>query len=71
MPFHTHGMTASWRLVSRRCSSGSKSETVLPSPTLPSLLMPFVAKSIASASEVFPAPEWASSTTLRILGPAN
>ena len=69
--FQTQGTMESWRLVCLRCSSGSKSDVVLPSSTRPGRLIAFAANSIASATDVLPAPECARSTTLRIRLVAN
>ena len=51
-----------WRLI----SSGSKSQTVEPSSTLPARGMAPVAKRRASANVVFPAPLCPTRATLRI-----
>ena len=52
-----------WRL----CSSGSKSETVVPSSTRPMRWVAPVAKSSASLSMVFPVLPWPTRATLRML----
>ncbi len=52
--------------IPRRPSSGSKSETVLPSSTRPILGIAPVTKRSASARLVFPDPPWPTSATLRI-----
>ena len=46
------------RVVCLLTSSGSKSQTVLPSATFPSLSVAFALKRRASASEVLPEPAW-------------
>jgi hypothetical protein len=53
-PFHSHGTTERLTLNTRFCSSGSQSETVVPSSTRPSRVVAPVANSIPSASEVLP-----------------
>ena len=50
----------------RSCSSGSKSQTVVPCSARPSRLITPASKSIASASDVFPQPRWPISATFRI-----
>src|SRR6266498_3544907 len=50
-----------------RTSSGSWSETVLPSSTFPIRVIAPVVKSMASSSEVLPAPPWPRRRTLRML----
>src|SRR5581483_10465606 len=62
---HSHGTSARERLILRFCSSGSKSETVVPSSTRPSRLMAPLANAAASASEVLPVPPWPRRTRLR------
>ena len=59
---------ASDRLIERcwRASASSKSLTVVPSSTRPARGIVPVATSRASTSVVLPAPEWPTSTTLRI-----
>ena len=56
--FQTNWWNPLLRLIFRLSSSGSKSITVLPSSTRPSLLMTPALNNIASAREVFPAPPW-------------
>ncbi len=65
-PFHSIGAIASDTEIPRRCSSGSWSDTVLPSSTVPIRVIAPAVKSIASASEVFPAPPCPTSSTLRM-----
>ena len=64
--FHSTGAMASETLSPFLTSSGSKSETVLPSSTLPIRVTAPEAKSIASISDVFPAPPWPARRTLRM-----
>ena len=52
--------------ISRSCSSGSKSETVEPSSTLPRRLTTPASNSSASCIEVLPLPRWPIRATLRI-----
>src|SRR5262245_54336342 len=52
--------------ICRACSSGSASETVLPSGTDPSRLIAPASYSSASCSDVLPAPRWPTSATLRM-----
>ena len=52
--------------ICRDFSSGSESETVVPSRTDPSRLMTPAWNSSASCSEVLPLPRWPTSATLRI-----
>src|ERR1700730_3760729 len=65
MPLCTRGATV--RLTERCCliSTSSKSLTVVPSSMLPCRWMVPVAASSASTREVFPDPEWPTSTTFR------
>ena len=65
-PFHSTGAIASETEMPRRCSSGSWSETVLPSSTVPIRVIAPAVKSIASSSVVLPAPPWPTSRTLRM-----
>jgi hypothetical protein len=64
--FHSIGAIASETEICRRCSSGSWSETVLPSSTVPIRVSAPAVKSIASSSVVFPEPPWPTSKTLRM-----
>ena len=50
----------------RACSSGSVSEEVVPSVTLPSRFSTPASNSNASCSDVLPDPRWPTSATLRI-----
>src|SRR6266511_2197992 len=52
--------------MERSCSSGSKSETVVPSSTRPSRLITPASNSSASQRLVFPLPRWPIRATLRI-----
>ena len=71
MPSCMNGAQA--RLTERcwRTAAGSWSLTVVPSVTEPARLIVPVTASSASASVVFPAPEWPTSTTLRTLPGAS
>src|SRR5690242_15819453 len=51
----------------RRCSSGSKSDTVEPSSTLPTRGIALAANTKASGNDVLPAPPCPTRATLRIL----
>src|SRR5260221_8085202 len=55
----------------RRCSSGSKSQTVEPSSTRPRRTIAPALKSRASASDVLPAPPWPTRAMLRIFEVGN
>ena len=65
-PFHSIGATESETEICRRCSSGSWSDTVLPSSTVPIRVIAPDANSIASSSVVLPEPPWPTSKTLRM-----
>ena len=54
-----------------RCSSGSKSQTVVPSSTRPVRGIAPAVNSRASASVVLPAPPWPTRATLRIFAVGN
>ncbi len=64
-PSHSNGASASDTEILRRCSSGSKSVTAVPSSTLPIRGIAPATKSSASARVVFPAPPWPTRATLR------
>ncbi len=64
--FHSIGDIARDTEIWRRCSSGSWSETVLPSSTVPIRVMAPEANSIASSRVVFPEPPCPTSKTLRM-----
>ncbi len=64
--FHSKGATEVATDVLRRISSGSKSQTVVPSPTFPSRAAAPERYSMASARLVFPAPPWPASAMFRI-----
>ena len=70
-PFHSKGASARESDISRACSSGSKSVTVVPSSTDPRRWIVPARKRSASASVVLPAPECPTSATLRILSGGN
>src|SRR5919197_3221968 len=57
--------------IPRLCSSGSKSDTVLPSSTRPIRWVSPLLKRSASVRVVFPAPPWPTRATLRILAEGN
>jgi hypothetical protein len=65
-PFHSTGAIDSETEMPRRCSSASWSETVVPSSTVPILVVAPAVKSIASSNVVFPEPAWPTSSTLRM-----
>ncbi len=67
----SNGASASETEMLRRCSSGSKSQTVEPSSTRPRRTIAPALNSRASANDVFPAPPWPTSATLRILAVGN
>src|SRR5258706_15932185 len=62
---HSQGMSARLRLIFRFTSSGSKSDVVVPSSTLPMREVPPLEKNAASAKEVLPVPPWPRRTTFR------
>src|SRR2546423_6612862 len=64
--FHSNGASARDNDRPRFCSSGSKSQTVVPSSTRPIRLMAPALWRRASASVVFPDPPWPTRATLRI-----
>lgn len=66
MSFHSIGAIASETEIWRRCSSGSWSETVLPSSTVPIRVSAPEVKSIASSKVVLPEPPWPTNRTLRM-----
>ena len=70
-PSTSNGASASDTEMRRRSSSGSKSQTVVPSSTRPIRGIAPAAKSSASASDVLPAPPWPTRATLRILAVGN
>ena len=70
-PSSSNGASASETEIRRRCSSGSKSHTVVPSSILPRRLVAPAANSRASASEVLPAPPCPTRATLRMLAVGN
>jgi hypothetical protein len=63
---HSTGAMERETLMPRRISSGSWSETVLPSSILPMRVMVPEVNSIASVRVVFPAPLCPTRTTFRI-----
>ena len=65
-PFHSIGAVDSETEIPFRCSSGSWSDTVFPSSTVPIRVMAPEVKSIASRRVVFPDPPWPTSRTLRM-----
>ena len=66
VPLHSTGDIASDTETPRRCSSGSWSDTVFPSSIVPMRVIDPAVNSMASSSEVFPAPAWPTSKTLRM-----
>ena len=71
VPSSSNGASASDTEMRRRCSSGSKSQTVVPSSTLPRRGIAPAASRSASASDVLPAPPWPTRATLRMLAVGN
>ena len=71
VPSSSNGASASDTEMRRRCSSGSKSQTVVPSSTRPRRGIAPAPSSSASASEVLPAPPWPTRATLRIFAVGN
>ena len=65
-PSCSNEVTAAPMDIPRSCSSDSKSQTVVPSSTLPRRLTTPDSNRIASARLVFPLPRWPTSATLRI-----
>ena len=65
-PLHSTGAMPSETLMPFLISSGSKSLTVLPSSTVPILVVAPEANCIASSSVVLPAPPCPTSNTLRM-----
>src|SRR6478672_2828808 len=65
-PFHSKGATAKESEKPRACSSGSWSQTVVPSSTRPSRFVAPAMWRSASASVVLPDPPWPTIATLRI-----
>ena len=70
-PCHSNELSAAEIDICRACSSGSESDTVLPSGTDPSRLLAPASNSSASCSEVFPAPRWPTRTTFRMWSAAG
>ena len=65
-PSHSKELSASEIDILRACSSGSESETVVPSSTEPRRLVAPASNSSASCSDVFPLPRWPIRATLRM-----
>ena len=63
---HSKEFSAAEIDICRACSSGSASETVLPSGTEPSRVVAPASNNRASCSAVFPDPRWPTRTTLRM-----
>src|SRR3954447_16239138 len=70
-PSYSIGMIDTDVEIPRLCSSGSKSDTVLPSSTRPIRWVSPLLKRSASVRVVFPALPWPTRATLRILAEGN